>query len=115
MVKEYGMSRQLGQVYSAQNKRNPFLNANPDSGGDYSQITAHLIDKEIRQIIDEQYERVLGILNSKRDILDHAAEKLLESEVIEGEELKALADAVSKRTVLNDDPRAPETSRALAA
>jgi cell division protease FtsH len=115
MVKEYGMSRQLGQVYFSRNKQNPFLNANPDSGGDYSEMTAHLIDEEIRQIIDEQYERVLGILKSRRDILDEAAKKLLESEVIEGEELKALADAVSQSGRSEDDTKNSQNSPALAA
>ena len=115
MVKEYGMSRQLGQVYFSRNKQSPFLNANPDSGGDYSEMTAHLIDKEIRQIIDEQYERVLGILKSKRGILDEAAEKLLESEVIEGAELKALANAVSQSGMPEDDSGTSQNSHALAA
>ena len=50
-------------------------------------MTAHLIDKEIRQIIDEQYERSLDILKSKRDILNQTADRCLESETIQGEEL----------------------------
>lgn len=112
MVKEYGMSRNLGQVYMAHNKQNPFLNANLDSGGDYSAMTAHLIDKEIRQIIDDQYERALVILRSQRDILNQAAEKLLESEVIEGEKLKELAKAVAERSELSDFS---ENGQALAA
>jgi cell division protease FtsH len=115
MVKEYGMSRQLGQVYFSRNKQSPFLNANLDSGGDYSEMTAHLIDQEIRQIIDEQYERVLGILRSRRGILDEAAEKLLESEIIEGEELKALADAVSQSGMPQDETNDSQNSPALAA
>jgi cell division protease FtsH len=115
MVKEYGMSRQLGQVYFSPNKQSPFLNANSDSGGDYSEMTAHLIDQEIRQIIDEQYERVLGILRSRRSILDEAAEKLLESEIIEGEELKSLADAVSQSAMPEDDVNTSQNSPALAA
>jgi len=110
MVTEYGMSRHLGQVYFSHKKQNQFLNSNLDSGGDYSEMTAHLIDKEIRQIIDEQYERALEILKSKRDILDQAAETLLITEVIEGEELKALADAVSK-----SDSDASDNRHALAA
>ena len=86
-----------------------------NNGGDYSEMTAHLIDQEIRQIIDEQYERVLGILRSKRDILDEAAKNLLESEVIEGEELKALADAVSQSGMPEDAIDDSQTSPALAA
>jgi cell division protease FtsH len=115
MVKEYGMSRHLGQVYFAHKKQSQFLNPVLDSGGDYSEMTAHLIDKEIRKIIDEQYERALGILKSTRDILDRTAETLLETEVIEGEELKVLANVVSKHTESNDNSGASDQRHALAA
>jgi cell division protease FtsH len=104
MVKEYGMSRQLGQVYLAHNKQSQFLHPTQDSGGDYSEMTAHLIDKEIRRTIDEQYQKALDILNARRDILEQAAQQLLEKEVIEGDELKALADAVAKSTDSSEDP-----------
>ena len=95
MVKEYGMSRNLGQVYFAHDKKGQFLIPTQERGGDYSEMTAHLIDKEIRQIIDEQYERALGILKSTRDILDETAISLLKSETIDGGELRNLAQAVS--------------------
>ena len=115
MVKEYGMSGNLGQVYFAHKKQNQFLMPNQEGSGDYSAMTAHLIDKEIRQIIDEQYERALEILRSKRDILNQAAETLLESETIQGEELKALEEAVLKQSDLTDDPDVPVDRQAMAA
>lgn len=102
MVKEYGMSRNLGQVYFAHQKQGQFLNAGPESGGDYSETTAHLIDEEIRQIIDDQYDKALKILETNRDILDQAAGELLESEVIEGQALKKLSAAVAKRKRMHD-------------
>lgn len=115
MVKEYGMSRHLGQVYLAHQKQGQFLNANLEGGGDYSEMTAHLIDKEIRQIIDEQYEEAIKILESSRDILDQAAAELLESEVIEGEALRMLSEAVAKRSKLDDAPDDGYGQHALAA
>ena len=115
MVKEYGMSRELGQVYFAHDNKNHFMIQDQSGGGEYSEYTANLIDREIRQIIDEQYERVLSILKSKRDILDEAATRLLKSEVIEGEELKELADAVSKSGMPEDDSGTSLNSHALAA
>ena len=78
-------------------------------------MTAHLIDKEIRQIIDEQYERALEILRSKRDILNQAAETLLESETIQGEELKALESDVLKQSDLTDDTDVSVDRQAMAA
>ncbi len=115
MVKEYGMSRQLGQVYLAHDKQSQFMNPMPESGGDYSAMTAHLIDKEIRQIIDEQYDRALEILRSRRDLLKSTARKLLESEVIEGAELKALSDAVTSHANAPHDSQDSDNDRALAA
>ena len=115
MVKEYGMSRQLGQVYLAHDKQSQFMNPMQESGGDYSAMTAHLIDKEIRQIIDEQYDRALKILRSRRDLLKSTAKKLLESEVIEGAELKALSDAVSRHDNAESDDQKSDKDRALAA
>jgi cell division protease FtsH len=116
MVKEYGMSRQLGQVYLAHDRQGQFLNPNSDSGGgDYSAMTAHLIDKEIRQIIDDQYERALTILKSNRDILDQTAETLLESEVIEGDQLKALSKTVLNRVKLGNEAERDGVRQALAA
>jgi cell division protease FtsH len=115
MVKEYGMSGNLGQVYFAHKKQGQFLNPTQEGSGDYSAMTAHLIDKEIRQIIDKQYERALEILRSKRTILNRTAESLIESETIQGEELAALEAAVSKHSDFSDDTDAPDDRHALAA
>jgi len=114
MVKEYGMSRHLGQVYFAHKQQGQYLNPFQEGSGEYSAMTAHLIDKEIRQIIDEQYDVALEILKSKRDILNQAAETLLESETIQGEELKALEATVRNQTDLYNTDVADDR-HALAA
>ncbi len=90
MVKEYGMSTTIGQVYFAREKRPLFLEAGMQGGGEYSEATSELIDKEIKDIIAVQYKRALDILGEKKEIMDKAAEVLLEKEKIDGEELKAL-------------------------
>jgi len=108
------MSGNLGQVYFAPKKQGQFLNPNQEGSGDYGTMTAHLIDKEIRQTIDEQYEKALEILRSKRDVLEQTAKKLLVSESIEGEELKALAAAVREQTDL-DNTDVSDDRHALAA
>jgi cell division protease FtsH len=93
MVKEYGMSKNVGQVYFSREKKPLFLETGMPSGGEYSEATAEMIDREVRGIISEQYERAHEILKGKRDILDKGAVVLLEKEKIEGEELKALMAA----------------------
>jgi len=51
MVKEYGMSTTIGQVYFSREKRPLFLEAGMPAGGEYSEATAEMIDKEIKEII----------------------------------------------------------------
>jgi cell division protease FtsH len=92
MVKEYGMSGQVGQIYFAREKRSPFLEAMAPEGGDYSEATAELIDREIKAIIDGQYAKAKEILAEKRSVLEKGAALLLQKEKIEGTELLALMD-----------------------
>jgi len=94
MIKEYGMSGQLGQVYFADEKRPYFLDiGSGPARGDYSEATAELIDSEIRQIIDEQYKRAKEILLNRKEALVRGAKLLLEKEKLEGEEIRALLEA----------------------
>jgi cell division protease FtsH len=92
MVKEYGMSATVGQVYFAREKRNQFLNVPMEGATEYSEATAELIDGEVRDIINQQYTKAQEILQHKRSILEKGARLLLENEKIEGTELKALMD-----------------------
>ena len=115
MVKEYGMSRNLGQVYLAHKNQGNFLIPNQEGGGDYSAMTAHLIDKEIREIIDEQYDRALEILKANREVLNQTAKTLLVSEVIEGAELQELASAISKQSAGNEGSSHKDDRQPLAA
>ena len=92
MVKEYGMSESVGQVYFSSEKRNQFLGAGMNVPPDYSQATAELIDNEVKKIISEQYQKAVGILREKRDLLETAVHVLLEKEKIDGDNLKAMMD-----------------------
>jgi len=90
MVKEYGMSEKVGQVYFAREKRSRFLNLGPEGSAEYSEASAELIDTEVKAIISEQYARTKDILISRKDILKKGAALLLEQEKIDGEDIKAL-------------------------
>jgi cell division protease FtsH len=90
MIREYGMSAKLGQVYLSPEKRPQFMDLGMREGGDYSEATAEMIDQEIREIISSEYTRALDILKSKQDILEKGAQLLLEKEKIDGEEIRAL-------------------------
>jgi cell division protease FtsH len=92
MIKAYGMSPKFGQVSFERDTRSPFLQTGqPQPSGDYSELTAHDIDCEVRRIMDEQYDRVHEILETRREMLAEAAAFLLDKETMTGEELRAIA------------------------
>ncbi len=90
MVKEYGMSEELGQVYLSHDRRTQFLDIGREPRGDYSEATAQAIDEEVKRIISSQYRVSLDILSSHKDVLEKGAGILLEREKIDGEEIRAL-------------------------
>jgi cell division protease FtsH len=90
MVKEYGMSESLGQVYLSHDRRAQFLDTGQQARGDYSEATAQAIDKEISSIIEKQYQVALDILRKKEDILVKGAKILLEKEKIDAEEIASI-------------------------
>ncbi len=90
MIKQYGMSEKLGQVYLAHSRGYQFMATDTDVHGDYSEYTAQMIDNEIRKIIAAEYDKALNILKEKKGILIRGAQLLLEKEKIDSEELNAL-------------------------
>jgi cell division protease FtsH len=92
MVKEYGMSERLGAVAFEPERRPIFLPAGDGLGGGkgYSEETAREIDIEIKRIVDETESRVREILTRRDGDLKTIAQRLLDKEVLEGEELREL-------------------------
>ncbi len=91
MVTEFGMSDALG-VVNYDGHRQPAFIENPFARerGNYAEETALKIDVEIKRIITEAHEKARQILRDHRDILDRLSERLLEKEVVEADELKAI-------------------------
>jgi cell division protease FtsH len=55
-----------------------------------SDATAQAIDREVRGLVDRAHDRALAILHHNRSLLDDISGKILEKEVLEGDELKNL-------------------------
>ena len=56
----------------------------------YSEKTAETIDKEVSKIIEKAYQEALQILTDHRDGLSQLANKLIDEEVIFGEDLERI-------------------------
>jgi cell division protease FtsH len=91
MVTEWGMSDLLGAINYDGNKRNKFLDIpmGPDRGV-YAEDTGKAIDSEIKRIMNDAHNKARRILRNKREMLEVVTRRLLEQEVMEGEELRAI-------------------------
>ena len=91
MVTELGMSELLGPVTFAR-RRSMFLNTNEPTldAREYSDATAQTIDEEVRRVVSEMYLRALEILRLDRENLEEVARRLLETEVMDREELRQI-------------------------
>ncbi|HZM68960.1 MAG TPA: hypothetical protein VFB95_01170, partial [Candidatus Cryosericum sp.] len=109
MVCEWGMSETLGPLTYGKKEEQIFLGKEFNRHQDYSEATALKIDAEIKRIVTEQYERAQRTLSDNRDVLNRVAEALLEHEVLDAEQLKALVEGrpieVRVRTPAPPPPR----------
>ena len=86
MVTIYGLSENIGNIsYYDSSGQSEYSFGKP-----YSEETAKKIDVEIKDIIENQYQRAVTILHENRDKLDALAQKLLEKEVIFREDLEEI-------------------------
>ncbi|GAA4236567.1 ATP-dependent zinc metalloprotease FtsH [Postechiella marina] len=84
MVMIYGLNEKVGNItYYDPAGENGFVKP-------YSEKTAELIDTEIKNIIETQFERAVELLSSKKDLLDKLANRLIEREVIFKDDLEEL-------------------------
>jgi len=90
MVCEFGMSERLGPVTLGRKAGPIFLGRDIVEDRNYSEAVANEIDKEVRRIVEECYERAKRLLQENRHLLDAIANRLLEKETIDGEELDEL-------------------------
>jgi cell division protease FtsH len=96
MVKQYGMSNKLGHIYFEKDRQKQYLEMGFPSANDYSEDTAQIIDREIKEILDSQYEVAKGILIKHKKTLDKGAALVLKEENIEGDRLRKLLEADRK-------------------
>ncbi len=93
MVTQLGMSDVLGPIrYGTSHGDDIFLGRDFASQPDYSDETAAKIDAEVHRIIDEAFEAAKKILTDHADKLKFIAEYLLEHEMMDGDQFRAVMD-----------------------
>lgn len=94
MVCQFGMNQALGPMTYGKRQSLAYLNVEAAEERNFGEDTARSIDTEVRRLIEEGYRRAEDILTSHRDTLEALAGLLQEKEVVSGEEIKRLIQAV---------------------
>lgn len=117
MVTIYGLNERIGNLtYYDSSGQSEYNFTKP-----YSEKTAELIDKEISNLVEEQYQRAIQILEDNKDKLTELAEVLLEKEVIFKDDLEKifgkrpfeqpkLVSRSSVETISSDEPHNSENN-----
>ncbi|MFO1439289.1 MAG: ATP-dependent zinc metalloprotease FtsH [Verrucomicrobiaceae bacterium] len=92
MVCEWGMSDKLGMVGYGSHEDQVFLGRDINRSRDYSEATAQEIDREVRRLVDDGYERAKQLIMAHRDKIELIAQALLEYETLDGDQVKDIVN-----------------------
>ncbi len=97
MVTRYGMSDVLGPMVYGENEGEVFLGRSVTTHKNLSETTMQAVDKEIRRIIDQQYELAKRLLEENRDKVEAMAGALLEWETIDADQINDIMEGKPPR------------------
>lgn len=90
MVTRLGMSSELGPMVYGQKEEMIFLGREISEQRDYSEAVAEKIDKEVRSLVNDAYNKARDILTKYHTELDAVAQKLLEVETLSRDEFEKI-------------------------
>ena len=90
MVTKYGMSKNIGVICYEDEDDEVFIGRDLAHAKGHSEEVSGEIDKEVKAIIDECYEKATAIIKENMDVLHSCASLLLEKEKISREEFEEL-------------------------
>ncbi len=90
MVCEWGMSKALGPLAFGKREEQIFLGREINRSRDYSERTAEAIDREVKRIVEENYDRAKEVLEAHQETLVRLAETLLEHEALDARQIEAV-------------------------
>lgn len=89
MVVEFGMSDEIGPVFLG-GQTEVFIAKDWGHQRNFSEEVAARVDKEIRRILEEQYDRAKTVLTEQRDAMERIVKALIEYEHIDGNDFEKL-------------------------
>jgi len=106
MVCEWGMSERLGMVEYGEHEDYVFLGRDIARSRAYSEATAQEIDREVKRLCDDAYQRAMKHLTQRKEILIAIAKALLEYETLDGSQVREI---INNGKLLNPPPPIPSS------
>jgi cell division protease FtsH len=112
MVTKWGLSTKLGPLTYSEESGEVFLGRQVTQHKQVSDVTAHAIDEEVRQLIDSNYQRAKGILETNLDKLHKMAEALIKYETIDENQIRDIMEGREPRPPQDWDDSATPSGKA---
>lgn len=90
MVTQYGMSQVLGPLTFGEKDELVFLGKEIGEQRNYSEAIARQIDREIRRIVENAYQKAKEIIEENRSKLEEIAQRLLKEETLDAKTFDAI-------------------------
>ena len=90
MVTQYGMSDVLGPQTFGEKEELIFLGREIGEQRNYSEEIAEEIDREVRKLVNDAYQRATTIIRESRAKLDELARRLIDHETVDASEFQAM-------------------------
>jgi cell division protease FtsH len=110
MVTKWGLSKRLGPLTYAEEEGEVFLGRSVTQHKQVSDETAHIIDEEIRSIIDRNYKRAETILTAEREKLEAMAQALIQYETIDIDQITDVMEGRDVRPPKESEDKPPASS-----
>lgn len=110
MVSNWGMSDKIGNIAFRQEDgmTQPWM-----QNEQYSEHLSEMIDDEARDILDRCFKKAYNLLEKYRDTLEILSQRLLEKEVIQGDELKEIFKGQLGKESTDENVTQEKTSETL--
>jgi len=114
MVTKWGLSEKLGPLTYSEEEGEVFLGHSVTQHKNVSDETAHIIDEEIRSIVDRNYKRAKSILVENMDKLHLMAQTLIKYETIDELQIKDIMEGKTPRAPQGWDDHEPRSGSGSA-
>jgi len=90
MVTQYGLSAAIGTVQLGSGDSEPFLGMTAGQQRDYSDVTAKIVDDEVRELLENAHQEAFDCLIANRGVLDELVRQLFRKETLGKQEVEEI-------------------------